>query len=393
MSRTIIPVSILYSTTGPYAALGHEAVDGAMTAIAQINSSTDLAFQIEPVIADPGGNAERYAVCAETAVRQQGCRHIIGSITSWSRKEILPVVERHGALLWYAFPYEGYEASDSVIYLGACPNQHLLPLFAHVMPRFGRRPFIVGSNYIWGWEISRIAREITEAAGGEVIAERFVPLGATDIDHLIDEIRIKKPDFILSNLVGQSAMAFLQAYDGLRRQDHNFAADNRPIVACNLCETDLTDLNQPAKAGHIATSIYFDGLETKENITFKAHMAKRSGKARSLTTPFVSAFTAMSVLADCITDAGTDAPEAIRTMVTTRAFDTPLGSLRIDAKTHHASLSPHIAVSTEAGSYQVFQQAPHPVEADPYLLRSHHRDLPFASSGLSRSQRNFTVIK
>lgn len=390
MSRTIIPVSILYSTTGPYSALGREAVDGAMTAIAQINASSDLAFQIEPVLADPGGNAERYAQFAETAVRQQGCRHIIGSITSWSRKEILPVVERHGALLWYAFPYEGYEASDSVIYLGACPNQHLLPLFEHVLPRFGRRPFIVGSNYIWGWEISRIAREITEAAGGNVVAERFVPLASTDIDHLIAEIRLKKPDFIVSNLVGQSAMAFLQAYDGLRRENDDFSAQNCPVVACNLSETDLTDLSLTAKAGHIATSVYFDELKTSENLAFKAQMAKRAGAARCLTTPFVSAYSAVAVLADCMVDAGTDAPEAIRTMVTTRTFETPLGSLRIDGKTHHANLSPHLAVSTEAGGYQVFQQAKHPVEADPYLLRAHHRDLP---SGAARSTRSFTVIK
>lgn len=391
MTRPVIPVSVLYSTTGAYSALGREAVDGAMAAVAQINSNADMAFQIEPVIADPGGNAERYAHLAETAVRQQGCRHVIGSITSWSRKEILPVVERHGALLWYAFPYEGYEASDSVIYLGACPNQHLLPLFEHVLSRFGRRPFVVGSNYIWGWEISRIAREITEAAGGEVLAERFVPLGATDIDHLIDEIRRKKPDFILSNLVGQSAVAFLQAYDGLRRENDGLFADNCPVVACNLCETDLTDLSETAKAGHITTSIYFDGLETKENTAFKAQMAKRFGTDRCLTTPFVSAYTAVSVLADCMADAGTDAPEAIRAMVTTRAFETPLGVLRIDPKTHHAALSPHIAVSTSGGAYAVFQQAPHAVDADPYLLRSHHREMP--ASAPPPSFRSFTVIK
>ncbi len=93
-----------------------------------------------------------------------------------SRKDVLPVIEKRGALLWYGFPYEGYEASDSTIYLGACPNQHLLPLFDHVLDHHGRNAFIVGSNYIWGWEISRIAREITEASGGEIVADRFVPL-------------------------------------------------------------------------------------------------------------------------------------------------------------------------------------------------------------------------
>ncbi|MBB4952172.1 branched-chain amino acid transport system substrate-binding protein [Agrobacterium vitis] len=375
MSRHLIPVSLLYSTTGPYGALGREAVDGALAAIAETNADPTLSFQIEPVIEDPAGSAERYAMFAETAVRQKGCRHIVGSITSSSRKEILPVVERHGALLWYAFPYEGYEASDSVIYLGACPNQHLLPLFDTVMPRFGRRPFIVGSNYIWGWEISRIAREIIEASGGQVVSERFVPLGSTDIDHLIEEIRQKKPDFILSNLVGESIMAFLQAYEGLRKADSVFSANSTPIIACNLCETDLAGLCAEARAGHMTTSIYFDGISTDENAAFKARMAKRYGGTRCLTTPFVSAYTAMSVLARAITDAGTDAPEAIRRTATARVFDTPIGALRIDPRTHHAALRPHIAVSDEAGRYQVFQTAPKPIEADPYLVRSSHRDM------------------
>lgn len=185
MTREMLPVSILYSTTGPYAALGHEAVAGALAANAEINADGDLPFRIEPRIDDPAGRAERYALLSEAAIRNHGCRHVIGTITSWSRKDVLPSIERQGALLWYAFPYEGYEASNSVIYLGACPNQHLLPLFDHVLPRYGRRPFMVGSNYIWGWEISRIAREVTEASGGQVLSERFVPLGAVEVDHLI----------------------------------------------------------------------------------------------------------------------------------------------------------------------------------------------------------------
>ena len=32
------------------------------------------------------------------------------------------------------------------------------------------------------------------------MGERYVPIGDEDIDHLIDEIREKRPDFILNNL-------------------------------------------------------------------------------------------------------------------------------------------------------------------------------------------------
>ncbi|XUY29265.1 transporter substrate-binding protein [Agrobacterium sp. rho-8.1] len=366
MMRDRVPVSILYSTTGPYAALGREAVDGAMAAVAEINADYAHGFDIAAKIDDPGGRAEGYAALARSAIRDGGCRHIIGTITSWSRKDVLPIAERHGALLWYAFPYEGYEASDSAVYLGACPNQHLLPLFDYVLPRHGRRPFIVGSNYIWGWEISRIAREIAEASGGQVVSDRYVPLGSTEVDHLISEIRDKKPDFILSNLVGQSATAFIEAYGAFRKHQQ----DAPPIVACNMSETDLDGLSHDARHGHISTSIYFDRLDTPENRAFKTRMTTRHGARRCITTPFMSAYMAMSILARSIADAGTDAPEAVRKVATARLFDTPVGSVGIDPRTHHAALKPHLGVSDEEGGFTLLQSADEAIPADPYLVRS-----------------------
>lgn len=371
IKRETVPVSILYSTTGAYASLGREAVAGAMAAISEINADSGFSFRIEPKIDDPAGRAERYALLCEAAIRQHGCRHVIGTITSWSRKDVLPAIERHGALLWYAFPYEGYEASDSAIYLGACPNQHLLPLFDHVLPRYGRRPFIVGSNYIWGWEISRIAREIAEAAGGQVVSERFVPLGSTEVDHLIAEIGQKKPDFILSNLVGESATAFLAAYDVLRQATPSAP----PVVACNLSEIELDGLAPSARAGHMSASPYFNRLDTAENRDFKARMALRHGSNRRLTTSFVAAYMSVSILARAIEDAATDAPEPIRRIVTSRIFDTPLGPISVDPRTHHAALRPHLAVSDAEGEFQIFNSAATPVEADPYLVRSLVRPL------------------
>ncbi|MCL6654737.1 transporter substrate-binding protein [Agrobacterium rubi] len=366
MMRDRVPVSILYSTTGPYAALGREAVDGALAAIADINADPVYGFGIAVKIDDPCGRAEAYAALAQSAIRDSGCRHIIGTITSWSRKDVLPIVERHGALLWYAFPYEGYEASDSAIYLGACPNQHLLPLFDYIFPLYGRRPFIVGSNYIWGWEISRIAREITEAAGGQIVSDRYVPLGSTEVDHLINEIRQRKPDFILSNLVGQSATAFIEAYGAFRKGE----PDAPPIVACNMSESDLESLSHEARRGHISTSIYFDRLDTFENQAFKARMTARHGANRRITTPFMSAYTAMSILARSIADAGTDAPEAVRKVATARLFDTPAGPVGIDPRTHHAALRPHLGISDEEGGFALLQSADEAIPADPYLVRS-----------------------
>lgn len=376
MIKPAVPLSLLYSTTGAYAALGREAVAGAMTAISEINTDPASGFRLEPRMDDPGGHAETYGLLADAALRQKGCRHIVGTITSWSRKEVLPVVERQGALLWYAFPYEGYEASDSVLYLGACPNQHLLPLFDHVTPLHGRRPLIIGSNYIWGWEIGRIARELTEAAGGEVVAERFMPLGSEDVEHLITEIRQKKPDFILSNLVGKSAHALLRAYAALGARDPDFAPSRRPLVACNLSESDIAELAPAERAGHVTAAVYFDALDTPENALFKQKLAARHGLQRRITGPFAYAYMSVSILARCIAEAGTDDPDVIRRIVTGRQFSTPAGSIAIDPRTHHASLRAHLGRSNTEGGFDIIHSSPAAIEADPYLVRTHRSGGP-----------------
>ena len=110
---------------------------------------------------------------ARTSCAIAQARHIIGCITSWSRKEVIPVLEKAGGTLWYACPYEGFEANEHVVYMHACPNQHLVPLLGYVVPRFGANGFLTGSNYIWGWETNRVARDLIADAGGKVLGERY----------------------------------------------------------------------------------------------------------------------------------------------------------------------------------------------------------------------------
>ncbi len=94
----------------------------------------------------------------------------------------------------------------------ACPNQQLLPLFSHVVPRFGADVFLLGSNYIWGWEMNRVARDLIADAGGDVRGERYLPLGETEVARLIEEIRATRPDFVFNNLIGSSSYAVLSTY-------------------------------------------------------------------------------------------------------------------------------------------------------------------------------------
>lgn len=358
-----IAVGIIFSQSGPYDLVGRSALEGALAAVAAINASGRYPFAFKAIVRDPQGDSRQYAAAAQDLIANHGCRHIIGTITSWSRKEVLPVVERAGALLWYAFPYEGYETSDHVLYLGATANQHIVPMFDYVLPRFGNRPFLIGSNYIWGWEVNRIARELVTASGGDPVGETYLPLGDTDVDHLIAAIAERRPDFVLSNLIGPSSHAFVSAYAALGRRDTAFAPDRRPIVSCNLSEVDIEVIGADA-AGILATATYFDGANDPDGLVpdFSAATLRPS-------ECFVAPYTALHILASCIARTGSDEPARVRAAAIAGGdFATAFGPIRFDANTGHCHLRPYLGRVGAGGRVDLLHRTP-PIPPDPYLVR------------------------
>ncbi|MEJ8475400.1 transporter substrate-binding domain-containing protein [Roseibium algae] len=373
MAPQDIPVGVLFSETGSYSVIGREGGLGASTAIDEVNASGEFDFTLRGVAADPGGDAERYAMLADQMMRNQGCAHIVGCQTSWSRKEVLPVLERQQGLLWYTVPYEGFESHDRVIYTGACPNQNVVPLFRYAVPAFGNRAFLTGSNYIWGWEINRIARELLTGVGGSVLGERYVSIGDNDIAHLIAEIRQKRPDFVLNNLIGTSSYAFLKAYRQLGDEDPYFRPPSCPVLSCNLTEAELSVLGRDAE-GLISTSTYFQTLPTSENQSFMTRMRDLRGPDVQVSAMFVGPYLAVWLLARAIASTGSADPDAIIARLPKTSLMTPLGALQVDGRTQHTHLTPYIGVvegALAAASHPEFRllgSLEAPLAPDPYLV-------------------------
>src|ERR1700738_3524645 len=167
----------LFSSTGSYELGASSMWSGTLLAAEEINAS-GLGIRLEPSVLNPGGNLSQYSALAAKLLKRE-IRHVVGCYTSSSRKEVIPLFEKHDALLWYPSHYEGFESSTNVIYTGAAPNQHVLPLVEYLMQHHGHRAFCVGSNYIWAWENNRILRESITARGGSVLAEACFAGGGT----------------------------------------------------------------------------------------------------------------------------------------------------------------------------------------------------------------------
>ncbi len=342
MKRTIA-IGILFSRSGPYARIGGACRTGALNAIARINADPRRRITLAAVDRDPGGNVDRYAPLCQEILRDTPARHIVGCVTSSSRKEVIPTLEKCDGTLWYPVPYEGFEASDRVVYLHACPNQHLLPLLDWTFPTYGQRGYLVGSNYIWGWEMNRLARDRIHAAGGQVLGERYLPMGSVDVDRMIDEVQATAPDFILNSLIGPSSYAFLRAYAQLGAADARFRPDCCPVLSCNMTECELADIG-PGAEGLVAAGPYFRAVDSRFGSSHEA-----------------AADRAVQALADLLDadPAANDAP------ITTTLASAAGRASGIDAQTHHMT-QPVLIAQVRQGAFVLCHDAG-ARPGDPYL--------------------------
>jgi len=356
-------LGVLFTVSGDYGVLGRDCRDGALAAVEDLQEEGVIA--IEPVLGDPAGASERYVELARQMTQTGGCRHVIGTVTSQARKDVIPVMEKQDAQLWYVCPYEGFEVNPNVIYTGACPNQHLLPLFDHMLPTYGRRVFLAGANYVWGWEMNRLAREIVTDAGGEIVGERCLPIGETDVRRLVAEVEARRPDFILSNMLGPSNHAFLRAMRDLARRDGAFAPALCPVVSCDLTECELPEIGAGVADGQLAAASYFHSLDTPANRALIARMAIRFGGERRLSSYFVTSYASVGLFAEAVVRCGSDDPAAVKAALAGVESMSALGPLRIDAATNHASL-PFLLGRIAGEDFEILQSRP-AVAADPYL--------------------------
>lgn len=366
-SKTNIKLGMIFSETGSYAALGQSMRAGAMLAIDEINANDNARYTLEPIAIDPGGITAAYAEAARELISNYDITHVFGCYTSASRKEVLPVIEKYDALLWYPSHYEGFETSDNVIYTGASPNQHILPLARHLIANHGKKGWFVGSNYIWAWENNRILREALSSVGGEVVGERYFPIGDTDFAGLPEAIVADQPDFVFVTLIGDSCYRFIQE---LRRQADAAGIDQpsvMPVASCSLSEAELPLLGDDA-AGHLSSSVYFSSIDTPQNQHFTglwnqqfSHLGRASADAEA-------SFVAIHLLANALEKAADTSLEAVRDAVRGIEFLAPQGPVTVNQENLHCAMRPRIGRSTQACDFQIIHEARDLVQPDPYLV-------------------------
>jgi urea transport system substrate-binding protein len=367
MGKQTLDIGIVISTTGSYGAIGRSVCSGAELAIDEVNSNPEAPIKIRATLMNPGGVVSAYSDAVQSMIVDRKLTHILGCYTSSSRKEVLPLFEKYDSLLWYPSHYEGFETSENVVYTGAAPNQHIVPLARHLLSHHGNRGWLVGSNYIWAWENNRILREALMESGGDVLGERYFPVGETDLGALAEQIVRDKPDFVFNTLIGDSCYTFFRLLRAAADAAGIDQPAELPIASCSLSEAELPFLGDAA-AGHLSSSVYFSTINSHENAKFTTSWDQRFGHLGKACADAEAAYIAIHMLVGAIARAGSVAFADVRAAARGLKFAAPQGLVTIDPDNLHCCMRPRIGRSTYSGTFDILYEERGPIRPDPYLV-------------------------
>ncbi len=366
MIKSSWKVGVLFSKTGATSVIEQTQLNATLLAIREINARGGVnGRRIEPIIYDPESNPEKFRQLAKRLITKDSANIIFGCYMSSARKAVVPIVEDYNGLLWYPTLYEGFEYSKNVIYTGATPNQNSMFLARYLLSKYGNRFYFVGSNYIYPYESNRIMKDMLQSTGGKVVAEKYLPLNASneDIDPILVDILEKHPNVIFSTIVGAATSKFYKSYWRAGLQPRQM-----PIASLTTSEAEVTAMGHEVGAGHITAAPYFETVDTPANQQFVNSYKAMFGTSECTNACAEAAYFQVNLFADVLRRVGTMDTDIVRTATLGTIFDAPEGTIQIDPDNHHTYLWPKIGRVDDKGKFQIVAETDAPVKPDPYLV-------------------------
>jgi urea transport system substrate-binding protein len=353
-----IRVGVLHALSGSLAASGSAVAEATRFAVDALNGRIPgqvqsphgpglLGRPVEAVVVDGGDSDAQFAAQAQ-ALLDSGIRVIFGCWTSSSRKAVLPIIEAGRAFLFYPVQHEGLERSPNALYLGALPNQQLLPALRWGVSTFGPRVALVGSDYVYPRVAHAILRDQMAALGLEVVYEAYLPLAGDGLPararDLVAELRAARPSFVASTLNGLPGnLAF---HDALRAQ-----APRPPVISFSVAEPEGRALQAAGLSmeGDFAAWTHFAANPEPVGTRFRADLRawrRQQGLVgvAEISDPMAAAIASVLLWADAVRDdpAALDDGERLGQSLRGRSVIGPQGEVHVDAHSPHTWARPMV---------------------------------------------------
>jgi branched-chain amino acid transport system substrate-binding protein len=345
----VIKIGVPTGLSGANSVVAPSVVQSSELAAEEINAAGGiLGKTVEVVVADDGSGAAGAQKAFDFLIFQEEVDVLISMETSAARNGGLPIVSRGRVPYIYTSLYEGRSCNPYLYANGAVPEQMVAPIVDYFMNGSEAKTFfLVGSDYAFGRGMLEFTRDYIEGLGGEVVAEEYQPMDATDWTAIISKMRSTEPDAVIMSTAGGAPNVTLQK---------QFKAAGIDALVGNLSVDEATakSMGADAEGIHIAAS-YLTNIESEENKSFLAAMEAKFGD--DLLTPndlSVPQYDAIYIYKAAVEKAGTTDAEPVIEALAEVAFTGPRGTISINDQ-RHAPLTMHLGQVQSDGSVEIVE--------------------------------------
>lgn len=271
-----IKIGHLTPMTGFLGALGEYAVQGIKMAADEINASGGVLGRQIDLLTEDSVNPQVASTKASRMIERDGVAVLMGEINSASALTISQVAARNKKLFMSigarSDALRGKDCNRYTFHVDipvtVMVNAVGQSLVRDNMVR-GKKVFSLTADYLFGHDLSRVAKKFFAANGGIQVADELVATDVTDFSPYLLKIRQARPDFIASNLAGNQVTNFVKQYAefGL----------TFPVVGFNLNTADAWAAGE-GNLGGIWPTVWHHDLNTPGSRAFTANFTRRYGR-------------------------------------------------------------------------------------------------------------------
>ncbi len=362
-SEKYVKIGLLHSLSGTMAISETAVRDAELLAIKEINEAGGvLGKLIKPIEEDGKSNPIIFEIKARKLLEEDKVASIFGCWTSDSRKAVKHELEEYYGLLWYPVQYEGMEASPNIMYMGAAPNQQVIPAIDYCASHIGKKMYLIGSDYNFPKTANKIIKAQVASLNGEICGEEYFPLGDSDFFSIIQDIEDKKPDVIINTLNGSSNLSFFH-----QLKDAGITPNKIPVMSFSIAEGEVKQIGKEYLKNQLVAWNYYETIKNPVNEKFVADYKAAYGNDTVTSDPVEAAHIAVHLWAKACEKAGSFDVEAVRMAAKGITFDAPEGTVKIDGTNQHIYRYVRIGRINTEGLIDEIWTSSDTVKPDPYL--------------------------
>lgn len=343
-----IKIGILQPLSGGLEALGNQGVQGAKLALEEANDAGGVlgGRRFEIVVADTKTDPKTAVERTNALIRGDEVSAIIGPVTSANRDAMQPTLERFRTPLFYATDYEGGVCSRYIWCYSALPDHWVTPLIPHVVETYGKRFYLLGSDYVWPQKMNQAIAATATDAGGEVLGEEYSPWGVKDYTSTLRKIEGTGADVIVLTVVGADAVTFVKQFTaaGLKSKIR--------LVFFGFSENYLAGLSTEESEGIVSIVNFTETLDKPEARAFVEKVRGRYGEDAIVSNTVDAHYNLTRFLIGGIERAGSSDKEAFIDAMGDQTLMSGNGEVHLRASDRHTDVNVLI-VETKGGVLEI----------------------------------------